>query len=40
MTKTSVTSPIKVQMDKALTYLLILPENINVKSITEEVTGD
>lgn len=40
MTKTSVTSTIKVQMDKALTYLLILPENINVKSITEEVTGD
>lgn len=40
MFRTPVTSSIKVQMNKALTYLLVLPENVNIKRITEEVTGD
>lgn len=40
ITKSPANSPIKITLDKALTYLLILPENINVKSIIEESTGD
>lgn len=40
MSKTPVTSAIHIQMDRALTYLLVLPESVNINKITEEMTGD
>jgi hypothetical protein len=40
MKKNLVTDDIKVELDRALTYLLVLPVNVKVKSITAEIVGD
>jgi hypothetical protein len=40
MNKNLVTDDIKVELDGALTYLLVLPINVEVKSITSEIVGD